>query len=126
MRVLIVDDSLEVLEVLELLLSEKFKVSKTSWPSEVLDLLKAQAIDLVISDLNMPEMDGIKLCQEVRKINQELPIILFTALDKELAHTLPLAEIKNILFVGDKDMTHLMEVVEKVSKRYTLPFEPKE
>jgi CheY-like chemotaxis protein len=125
-RVLIVDDSLEVLEVLELLLSEKFKVSKTSWPSEVLDLLKAQAIDLVISDLNMPEMDGIKLCQEVRKINQELPIILFTALDKELAHTLPLAEIKNILFVGDKDMTHLMEVVEKVSKRYTLPFEPKE
>ncbi len=126
MRVLIVDDSLEVLEVLELLLSEKFKVSKTSWPSEVLDLLKAQAIDLVISDLNMPEMDGIKLCQEVRKINQELPIILFTALDKELSHTLPLAEIKNILFVGDKDMTHLMEVVEKVSKRYTLPFEPKE
>jgi two-component system response regulator VanR len=125
-RVLIVDDSLEVLEVLELLLSEKFKVSKTSWPSEVLDLLKAQAIDLVISDLNMPEMDGIKLCQEVRKINQELPIILFTALDKELSHTLPLAEIKNILFVGDKDMTHLMEVVEKVSKRYTLPFEPKE
>jgi CheY-like chemotaxis protein len=89
-------------------------------------LLKTQPIDLVISDLNMPEMDGIKLCQEVRKINQELPIILFTALDKELAYTLPLAEIKNILFVGDKDMTHLMEVVEKVSKRYTLPFEPKE
>ena len=126
MRVLIVDDSLEVLEVLELLLSEKFKVSKTSTSTEVMALLKTQPIDLVISDLNMPEMDGIKLCQEVRKINQELPIILFTALDKELAYTLPLAEIKNILFVGDKDMTHLMEVVEKVSKRYTLPFEPKE
>ena len=125
MRVLIVDDSLEVLEVLELLLSEKFKVSKTSTSTEVMSLLKTQSIDLVITDLNMPEMDGIGLCREVRKIHQELPIILFTALDKELAHTLPLAEIKNILFVGDKDMTHLMEVVEKVSKRYTLPFEPK-
>jgi DNA-binding response OmpR family regulator len=125
-RVLIVDDSLEVLEVLELLLSEKCKVFKTSSPSEVMSLLKAQTIDLVITDLNMPEMDGIGLCQEVRKIHQELPIILFTAFDKELAHTLPLAELKNILFVGDKDMTHLMEVVEKVSKRYTLPFEPKE
>jgi len=125
-RVLIVDDSLEVLEVLELLLSEKFKVSKTSTSTEVMSLLKTQSIDLVITDLNMPEMDGIGLCREVRKIHQELPIILFTALDKELAHTLPLAEIKNILFVGDKDMTHLMEVVEKVSKRYTLPFEPKE
>jgi len=124
-RVLIVDDSLEVLEVLELLLSEKFKVSKTSTSTEVMSLLKTQSIDLVITDLNMPEMDGIGLCREVRKIHQELPIILFTALDKELAHTLPLAEIKNILFVGDKDMTHLMEVVEKVSKRYTLPFEPK-
>lgn len=126
MRVLIVDDSLEVLEVLELLLSEKCKVFKTSSPSEVMSLLKIQTIDLVITDLNMPEMDGIGLCQEVRKNHQELPIILFTAFDKELAHTLPLAELKNILFVGDKDMTHLMEVVEKVSKRYTLPFEPKE
>ncbi len=114
MRVLIVDDSLEVLEVLELLLSEKFKVSKTSSSTEVMSLLKTQTIDLVITDLNMPEMDGIGLCREVRKIHQELPIILFTALDKELSHTLPLAELKNILFVGDKDMTRLMEVVEKV------------
>ncbi len=126
MRVLIVDDSLEVLEVLELLLSDKCKVFKTSTSTDVMSLLKTQTIDLVITDLNMPEMDGIGLCREVRKIHQELPIILFTAFDKELAHTLPLAELKNILFVGDKDMTHLMEVVEKVSKRYTLPFEPKE
>jgi DNA-binding response OmpR family regulator len=125
-KILIVDDSHDVLDVLELLLAEKFEILKTPSAREVLQLIVKEKIDLLITDLNMPEMSGIELSMELRKGQVNLPIILFTALDKELAHTLPLTLIKDIHFVGDKDMNQLMDLVQNVSKRYTLPFGTKE
>ncbi len=125
MRILLVDDSHDLLDVLELLL-ENYIVFKTTHPTNVLSLIEKESIDLLITDLNMPEMSGVEIVIELRKVNQDVPIILFTALDKELFHTLPLSEIKNIHFVGDKDMNQLMELVQNVSKRYTLPFGTKE
>jgi DNA-binding response OmpR family regulator len=113
-RILIVDDSHDVLDVVELLLCEKFEILKTSSVKDVLRLIVDQKIDLLITDHNMPEMSGIELSKELRRRQVNLPIILFTALDKELAHTLPLNLIKDLHFVGDKDMNQLMELVEKV------------
>ena len=114
MRILIVDDSHDVLDVLELLLCEKFEILKTPSANEVLQLIVKENIDLLITDYNMPEMSGVELSKELRKRQVDVPIILFTALGKDLAHTLPLKIIKDLHFVGDKDMNQLMELVEKV------------
>jgi YesN/AraC family two-component response regulator len=46
---------------------------------EGLTLFKQKAIDLVITDVNMPKMGGIKMSAEIRKIDVVVPIILLSA-----------------------------------------------
>jgi C4-dicarboxylate-specific signal transduction histidine kinase len=36
-------------------------------------------IDLIITDINMPKMDGLTMCEKIRKVNQKVPIIITTA-----------------------------------------------
>ena len=47
--------------------------------SEALKILTEKEIDLVISDLKMPGMDGIELFDEVRDIRPDIPVIIITA-----------------------------------------------
>lgn len=46
---------------------------------EALDIIDTQYIDLIVSDVMMPEMDGYKLIEELRTSNYDIPIILITA-----------------------------------------------
>ena len=46
---------------------------------QALDIIDKQYIDLVISDVMMPEMDGFELLNELRTSNYEIPIMLITA-----------------------------------------------
>ena len=46
---------------------------------QALDIIDKQYIDLVISDIMMPEMDGYQLLNELRTSNYEIPIMLITA-----------------------------------------------
>jgi DNA-binding NtrC family response regulator len=48
-------------------------------PFTALDLFKEQSFDLVITDLKMPKMDGIKLLEGVKKINPYVSVVLMTA-----------------------------------------------
>ncbi len=43
-------------------------------------MFAAEDFSLIILDLNLPYLDGIELCREIRKINQKIPIIMLTAL----------------------------------------------
>jgi len=43
-------------------------------------MFEAEDYTLIILDLNLPYMNGIDLCQEIRKNNQKIPIIMLTAL----------------------------------------------
>ena len=46
-----------------------------------LNLLKVNQYDVIISDVNMPEMDGYTLCSKVREQGYDVPLIMLTALD---------------------------------------------
>ena len=43
------------------------------------DLFQAEQYDILLIDLEMPEMDGKQLLSEIRKVNKEIPAIAFTA-----------------------------------------------
>ncbi|RPJ16422.1 MAG: response regulator, partial [Chloroflexi bacterium] len=85
-RVLIVDDNATNRRILALQ-TGKWGMSpyETEHPSEALQRIKdGEQFDLAILDLQMPEMDGIMLTREIRKLRDEksLPIILLTSLGR--------------------------------------------
>jgi len=44
-----------------------------------LDKFKSNEVDMVITDINMPKMDGLKMSKEIKSINSEMPIFIFSA-----------------------------------------------
>lgn len=75
--VFIVDDEPDILEILEAHISSiNFHVETFLKAEDALTALKENAPDMVLTDLTMPNMDGIKLTREIRKLNQNVPIIM--------------------------------------------------
>ena len=87
--VLIVDDSrttqMLVKTTLQRIPDVQFRSAENG--REALSLLEREAVDLMVTDINMPEMDGIALVREVRKKRtpQQLPIVIITAKGEEEA-----------------------------------------
>jgi len=78
-KVLVVDDENVVLKSCErVLVPEGFDVSTTTSPGEALSMLKSDPYDLVITDMMMPEMDGIEFMRQVRQITPDMNIVLIT------------------------------------------------
>jgi DNA-binding NarL/FixJ family response regulator len=77
-NILIIDDEPEICDLLANHLSEKgMRVHKFSDPTKVMDCLADHKIDVIISDIRMPKMDGLQLLTEIRKIYHYTPPILF-------------------------------------------------
>lgn len=53
-------------------------------------MLASQSVDLVVSDVNMPRLDGFSLCRALREQDARLPIILLTSRETEIDETLGL------------------------------------
>ena len=64
--ILLVDDNDEILEFLEHELNEKYSIIKALNGEEAIDLLNTNAVQLVISDVMMPVMDGFELCKLIK------------------------------------------------------------
>ncbi|MXR51974.1 response regulator [Halovenus sp. WSH3] len=80
--VLVVDEDDDMLELTETFLereSDAISVTTEKHPPTAAERLEDGEFDCVVSDLRMPEMDGIELCQAVREKRPELPFFLFTA-----------------------------------------------
>lgn len=79
-RVLVVDDELSVREFFEILLKkEGFDVVLAEDGRDALEYLRNEKFDLVITDLQMKDMDGMSLLKESKKLDIDLPVIMITA-----------------------------------------------
>lgn len=63
-------------KTLQLILNNVYTASNGQ---EAIDLLELNEVDIILSDISMPNMNGIELAKEVRKTNKKIPIILLTA-----------------------------------------------
>ena len=79
-HILVVDDEEEVRETLRSVLKSLDYIPHTAaGGAEALEVLKNQPIDVVLSDLYMPEMDGIELLKKVRQGGNKVIFIMITA-----------------------------------------------
>ncbi|MCF8006810.1 MAG: sigma-54 dependent transcriptional regulator [Methylovulum sp.] len=78
--ILVVDDEAKMRRLLEIMLTQMgYEVLQAENGRVALDVLMHHEIDLVITDLRMPELDGIGLLKQLREQNNDLPVILVTA-----------------------------------------------
>ena len=78
--ILIVDDEVHVRDGLsEILRQEGFHVETAKDGREAISLAVNKRFDLMISDIKMPEMDGLELLDRVQEINPKMRVIMVTA-----------------------------------------------
>jgi DNA-binding NtrC family response regulator len=81
-RVLHVDDDPALLDLTADILErvdDGVSVLSESDPTAAPDRIEREPVDCVVSDLRMPECDGLELCERVRRVHPELPFFLFTS-----------------------------------------------
>jgi two-component system response regulator HydG len=77
--VLVVDDKQNMLRLLAKVLREDARVRTASRGAEVLRILEDEPVDVVLSDLRMPDMDGIEVLKRCKALRPETEFILMTA-----------------------------------------------
>jgi len=80
MRILVVEDEHRIAHSLQKgLEQERFAVDVAYTGGEGYDLASTEDYDLIILDIMLPEMDGVTICNELRKKKIHIPILLLTA-----------------------------------------------
>jgi len=84
-RILVVEDNATHRDILQAQLQQwQFTVLTTTSGQQALEMLQIQHYDLVITDMQMPGMDGVQLAQQIKQRNPSLPLMLLNSLNNEL------------------------------------------
>ena len=77
--ILIVDDELLIRDLLyDFFQGQGWETSVADSGEKALDILGVRQVDLVLSDIRMPGMDGLQLTEELRESHPEIPVVLMT------------------------------------------------
>ncbi len=81
-RILVVDDEPAVRQALARSLAlEHYEISLAADAAQALELLAAQSYDAIVLDILMPGMNGLELCQQLRRGGDRTPVLMLTARD---------------------------------------------
>lgn len=90
-KILIVDDEVEILELIEsYLIEEQYQVLTAKNAQKTLESIQTEAPDLILLDIMLPDIDGIELCLEIRKISNA-PILFISCKSQEMDKVLALS-----------------------------------
>ncbi len=79
-RVLVVDDEDDMRSAITEIVKEKYEVESTPNAKGALDLIRSKSFDLALLDIRLPDMSGLDLLKEVKKLKPKTYIIMVTAL----------------------------------------------
>jgi len=117
--ILYVEDEDDIREMLKDVIKDDFKRFVTARDGvEGLKKFKKGEFDIVITDIEMPKMDGMSLAEEIKKISKNTPVILLTAYSEKerLFRAIDIGITKYLVkpFTPDK----LLDVVCDIAKKY--------
>ncbi|RLC51303.1 MAG: response regulator [Candidatus Cloacimonadota bacterium] len=117
-RILVVDDEKNVTDYLKLELEESSDdlevIAKNSGYEALNELMKGN-IDLLLTDIAMPDMDGYELYSRARELNENLPIIMMTGFGYDPNHAVvksKKAGLQDVIF-KPFDINKLLDMINK-------------
>jgi PAS domain S-box-containing protein len=121
LRILVVDDDLGVCQSLrDLLTQEGCEVLVATGGREAIGRLESVPVDLVLSDVVMPDLDGHQLFQEVSRRHPGLPVVLMTAFHFDKDHVIKrsrLAGLEDVVYKKPIDPPRLREIIKRHARR---------
>ncbi len=78
-KILIIDDELMARYAVQQVLKDKYTIYTASGGREGLDFISQNPVDLVVLDIKMPDMDGVSVLREIKKMYPDTEVILLTA-----------------------------------------------
>lgn len=124
MRLLLVEDDELIAEVLvKALTNQHYVVDVTNNGQEGQELVETFAYDLLLLDVMLPKLNGIKLCQQLRLQGNRIPIILLTAQETSTAKVMGLDAGADDYIVKPFDLQELLARIRALLRRgsSTLP-----
>jgi DNA-binding response OmpR family regulator len=119
LKILLVEDDAMIRELLARLLeSSDYVVEQADNGATALEAARRLdgSLSLVVTDLNMPVMDGLELARTIRKTDQELPILFVTALDPALVTQAGIkADVLVKPFLPDEFLERVAQLVKPVA-----------
>ena len=120
MNILVVDDDREIVDSISIFLSgENYNVLKAYDGIEALDILSENNVHLMILDIMMPKMDGIKTLMKMRE-SKNIPVILLSAKSEDADKILGLTAGADDYVTKPFNPSELMARVKSQLRRYTM------
>jgi CheY-like chemotaxis protein len=116
--VLLVDDSRDGLLVRRALLEEQgYRVQIASNGEEGLELFKAGAFDIVVTDNRMPVMTGLELIRHIRAENHATPVVLLSGMVEPLGLTVENTGADAVIAKNNTEAVNLIRSVRRLLNR---------
>ena len=119
LKVLFVEDEIAIRTNIKEAIGEEFAVFETACDGlQGLAKFKEMNPDIVITDISMPNLDGLKMTNEIRKISADVPIIILSAFSEKekLFKAIDMSVCKYI--VKPLDIDELLEVISDIANRF--------
>jgi len=79
-KILIIDDDVKMLELLKKVLTKRgFVVETSSKPREAIEKFQSDGFDIVVTDINMPEINGLEILKQIKSLSPDVIVIMITA-----------------------------------------------
>ena len=118
LRILVIDDNRQILTLLRhVLLKNGHSVETASNGREGVRLFREKDFDLVITDLGMPDMNGLDAAVLIKKSKGSIPIILITGWGAELDRNLPQAGLVDAIVSKPFNIERLLEIIAGFGNR---------
>lgn len=112
--ILYVDDNEEMIELVNIVLANSgYRILSQTDGQSTLSFCANENPDLILMDLNMPDMDGFETTRQLREQGYTNPIVVFTARDSDEDREKAIAAGCNSYVVKDMEMRGLEKIIDR-------------